>query len=58
MYCTSDELINRVVAAIDGLQREEIRKATTIEVEKSVLKCIEQNGRQFEHIYVNLVINF
>lgn len=47
---TRDELMNRVVAAINGLQREEIRKATRIEVEKRILKCLEQNGRHIEHI--------
>ena len=47
---SKEELCQRVINCIDELDPNEIRMATTVSVHTRVLKCLETNGRHFEHL--------
>lgn len=45
-----EDLRIRVQTALEQLDREEVRRAATSEIEARVLRCLEQNGRHIEHL--------
>lgn len=47
---TKEDCIQRVLNAINSLDRSEIRKSTHEGVENRINKCLEVQGRNFEHL--------
>lgn len=43
-----DDLLQKIQIAFEGLGEVEIRRATSRQVEKRILKCLEYNGQNFE----------